>query len=182
MPITGTILTLDLAAQTGFAVGAPGSVPIFGTHNFTSTGDNFGRHQANARRWLRDLIFEHNPVMIGYEQPSLFSKTTPATVRKLSAYCNVLEEECLREGFDIPVREINPSTLKLFFTGNGKAKKDQMVQAAHRYGFKVQNDDEADAVAMWLLMVDHYGTADQKARFHAMRFEAGFGVAQSVKF
>lgn len=182
MEVNGKILTLDLAAQTGFAVGAPGAVPRFGTHKFTSTGDNFGRHQANARAWLTSLIFEEDPVLIGYEQPSIFGITTPATVIKLCSYASTLEELCLHENLNIPVRQINPSNLKKFFTGNGKAKKPDMVAQARRFGFKVDNDDEADAVAMWFLMASHYGSGEQKKFFQQMQFEAGMGVAQKVAF
>lgn len=182
MEVNGKILTLDLAASTGFAVGAPGTVPRFGSHKFVSTGDNFGRHQANARAWLTSLIFEEDPVLIGYEQPSLFGITTPATVIKLCSYASTVEEVCLRENLDVTIRQINPSSLKKFFTGNGKAKKPDMVKAAHRYGFKVDNDDEADAVAMFFLMVEHYGSEQDKKLFRQMQFEAGMGVAQKVAF
>lgn len=182
MIITGKILTLDLAASTGYAVGAPGEVPTFGSHQFASTGDNFGRHQANARDWLARLIFTEQPVLIGYEQPSIFGVTTPATVIKLCSYVSTLEELCLKEGFDVPVRQVNPSQLKKFFTGNGRAKKPEMVGAARRYGFAVANDDEADAVGMWWFLVDCYGSDDQKRQFQQMRFEAGMGVAQKAKF
>lgn len=180
--ITGKILTFDLAASTGYAVGPPDQLPTFGSHQFTSTGDNFGRHQSNARLWLRRTIFEHDPALIGYEQPSVFGTTTPATIIKLCSYASTLEEECLKENLDVPVRMVNPSQLKKFFTGKGNAKKPDMEAAARRYGFMVKNDDEADAIAMWFLMVDLYGNTEQKERFQQMRFEAGMGVAQKVAF
>lgn len=180
--IAGKILTLDLAASTGYAVGAPGEVPTFGTHKFASTGDNFGRHQANARDWLSRLIFSECPAMIGYEQPSIFGITTPATVIKLCSYASTLEELCLPEAYDVPVRQMNPSQVKKFWTGKGNAKKPDMVAAARRYGFAVTNDDEADAIAMWFVMVDCYGSDEQKRQFQQMQFEAGLGVAQKAKF
>lgn len=180
--ITGNVLTCDFAQSTGYAWGIPGEIPRFATHVFPSTGDNYGRHNANVRLWLRNTIFEINPVIIGYESPSLFSKTTPATMRKLSAYGGLCEEECLRENLNVPVREINPSTLKLFFAGHGKATKEQMMAAARRYGFKVANDDEADALAMWFYMVEQLGSLEQKRQFQQMQFEAGLGVAQKAKF
>ena len=180
--LAGSVLFFDFAQSTGYAYGVPGDAPRFASHQFPSTGDNYGRHNANVRSWLRSTIFEVDPVMIGYESPSIFNKTTPATVRKLSAYCAVLEEECLREGFNIPVREVNPSSLKLFFTRNGKAKKDQMMAAARRLGFRVGNDDEADAVAGWFYMIEQLGSDAQKRHFRQMQFEAGMGVQQRAKF
>lgn len=182
MAVSGRILTLDLAASTGYAVGAPGDVPRFASHQFASTGDNYGRHQANARDWLSRLIFAEDPAMIGYEQPSIFGVTTPATVIKLCSYVSTLEELCLPAGFNIPVRQCNPAQLKKFWTGNGRAKKPEMVQQAHRFGFKVDNDDEADALAIWFYMVECYGSAEQREQFRQMQFEASMGVKQKAKF
>jgi crossover junction endodeoxyribonuclease RuvC len=178
----GRLLTLDLAAQTGYAIGEPDGLPGFGTVNFPSTGDNYGRHQANVRAQLSRLIQFHQPTRIGYEQPSLFGITTPATVRKLCCYGSTLEELCLREGFNVQVKEINPSQLKKFWTDRGNAKKPEMMQRARALGFSVANDDEADAVAMWFFMVDCYGTEEQKRRFEQMRFEVGMGREQRAVF
>lgn len=182
MLLNGNVLMFDFAQSTGYAWGVPGNVPQYATHRFPSTGDNYGRHNSNIRHWLRAILFDLDPVLIGYESPSIFEKTTPATVRKLSAYCAVVEEECLREAHNIPVVEVNPSSLKLFFTRNGKAKKDHMVAAAHRLGFRVSNDDEADALAGWFFLIEHAGTEEQKKQFRQMQFEAGMGVKQGAKF
>lgn len=182
MPDVGKIMTFDLAANTGFAKGAGDARPSFGSHAFTSTGDNFGRHQANVREWLTQILTIERPTLIGYEQPSLFGITTPATVIKLCSYASTLEELCLRENFNIPVRQINPSQLKRFWTTRGNAKKEDMVAFAKRYGFMVSNHDEADAVAMWHFMLDCYGTPEQKHRVEQMRFEVGMGRAQAVAF
>jgi Holliday junction resolvasome RuvABC endonuclease subunit len=46
----------------------------------------------------------------------------------------------------IPYMVINPSTLKMFATGNGSADKDEMALAAwRRLGRKYRTDDECDA-------------------------------------
>ncbi|WP_024341000.1 hypothetical protein [Bradyrhizobium japonicum] len=182
MSINGKLLTFDLAANTGYAVGEPDATPTFGSHKFESTGDNYGRHQANVRAWLRQIIIVEKPALIGYEQPSIFGVTTPATVIKLCSYASTLEEECLREGFGIPVRMINPSQVKKFWTGKGNAKKPDMTLRARNYGFAVGNDDEADAVAMWFWMVQCYGTEAQKRRFEQMRFEVDMGREQARAF
>lgn len=182
MPDVGKIMTFDLAANTGFAKGGPDARPSFGSHAFASTGDNFGRHQANVREWLTQILIVERPALIGYEQPSLFGLTTPATVIKLCSYASTLEELCLKEHFDIPVRQINPSKLKKFWTGKGNARKEDMIAFARRCGFMVANHDEADSVAMWHFMIDCYGTPDQKKRVDQMRFEVGMGVGQRMAF
>jgi Holliday junction resolvasome RuvABC endonuclease subunit len=182
MPFVGKIMTFDLAASTGFAKGDPDALPSFGSHLFKSTGDNFGRHQANVREWLGQILVVERPALIGYEQPSVFSKTTPATIIKLCSYASTLEELCLRENLNIPVRQVNPSQVKKFWTGKGNAKKPDMEARAKKLGFAVRNDDEADAVAQWFYMVHCYGSEEQIARFEQMRFEVDMGRAQKAVF
>ena len=46
---------------------------------------------------------------------------------------------------EIPVLEIEPSKLKRYATGNGAARKEQMIAAAEDLGGTPRNDDEADA-------------------------------------
>lgn len=182
MSIAGKFMTFDLAASTGYAKGEPDALPSFGSIRFPSTGDNFGRHQANVRTELAQILTVERPALIGYEQPSIFGITTPATVIKLCCYASTIEELCLKENFNIPVRMINPSQVKKFWTGRGNAKKPEMVTRARQLGFQVANDDEADAVAQWFFMVHCYGTEEQKRRFEQMRFEVDMGRQQKVAF
>jgi len=180
MLVTGKILTFDLATNTGFASGEPEWLPTFGSHKFAPTGDDYGKWQANARSFFERTLTIEQPEFVAYEQPSLFGTTQPATVIKLCSLVTTLEEVCRYRG--VRVRQVNPSQLKKFWTGRGNAKKPEMVKAAWKFGFRVQNDDEADAVAMWFFSVQCYGTDDQKKRFQQMQFEAGMGVAQAVAF
>jgi Holliday junction resolvasome RuvABC endonuclease subunit len=182
MPIAGKILTFDLAARAGIAKGDPDALPTFTHHQFQSTGDNFGRHQSNVREWLTTTIIAEKPALIGYEQPSLFGTTTPATVIKLCSYASTLEEICLRENLNVPVKMINPSQLKKFWTGKGNAKKPEMVTRAKALGFAVKVDDEADAIAMWFWMIHCYGSDEQKRRFEQMRFEVDMGRDKKAVF
>lgn len=180
--INGIVLTFDTGGCTGYAHGDPDfdAGPVFAHHKFASTGDNYGRHQANAREFFLRTIDMIKPVLIGYEQPSIFKLTTPQTQMKLSSYATTLEEVCLREHLNIPVRQINPSSVKLFWTGNGKAKKPQMVEHAYARGFRVENDDEADAVADWHWMIHCYGSEEQKARFQQASLEVSMGRKQKA--
>jgi Holliday junction resolvasome RuvABC endonuclease subunit len=182
MPINGTLLTFDCAAKTGCAVGEPGNLPTFFSHKFESTGDNYGRHQSNVRSAYGGIITRHKPVLIGYEQPSIFGVTTPATVIKLCSYASTLEELCLKENHGVTVRQANPSQVKKFWTGKGNAKKPDMVARARALGFAVTNDDEADAIAVWFWMVACYGTDEQKRRFEQMRYEVEMGRQQKAVF
>lgn len=180
MNLTGKILALDLATSTGWACGLPDEMPAFGTYVFTSTGDRFGRHQKNARIWISAKLEIEQPHYVIYEQPSLFGKTTPSTMRKLASFANTLEEEC--DERRIRCEQANPSTVKLFWTGKGHADKPTMIAWAKRFGFRVRNDDEADALAHWFYAIECHGSTEQKARFQQMKFEAGMGTKQRERF
>ncbi|WP_316172107.1 MULTISPECIES: hypothetical protein [unclassified Bradyrhizobium] len=123
-------------------------------------------------------------MLVGFEQPSLFIKTTPTTVVKLACYGPALEKQCSkRYGLNIRVRQINPSDVCMFWCGRGmkgQAKKDEFVRIAKLLGFAVSNDDEADAIACWFYMVHCFGSPEERRRFEQMRFEVGMGRAQKA--
>lgn len=48
----------------------------------------------------------------------------------------------------VRIRHLWPGEIKEHFTGYGAAKKDQMIRRCESYGWAVQNDDEADALAI----------------------------------
>ena len=54
--------------------------------------------------------------------------------------------------YDVTIMGVHPSTIKKVLTGNGRAKKPEMVLAARdRYpGLDIHNDDVADAIAVGL--------------------------------
>lgn len=60
---------------------------------------------------------------------------------------------------NIPLIEYAPISIKKSFTGKTKATKEQMIKEAKKRGFKVKNDHEADAVALYF---HHLGVADVK--------------------
>ena len=49
----------------------------------------------------------------------------------------------------------NPADAKIVLTGNGRAKKNDMVVAAVKRGYRVADEHQADAVAVALAAYDH---------------------------
>lgn len=183
MSINGKLLTFDFAASTGYASGEPDKLPTFANHRFPPTGFDYGEHLGAIEDFLVHVIETEKPALVGYEQPSVFMKTTPQTIVKLCCYGPALEKIChRRRGLKIPVRQINPSQVKKFWTGKGNAKKDAMVERANALGFAVTCDDEADALACWFFMVDCYGSDEQKRRFEQMRYEVDMGRQLKAAF
>lgn len=144
--LSGNILALDLATHCGFAFNPPGEEPEFGTEVLPSTGKAVGPFVAAYDKWLRGMLDVQKPALVIYESPSLFAKTTPDTVIKLNGLATHTEWVCYRKG--LTVRSANPSSLKKFFAGHGKATKDDMKAEARRRGWKVSDDNQADACAV----------------------------------
>ena len=61
----------------------------------------------------------------------------------------VLQAFC--EENSIPYTGYPVGTIKKFFTGNGKAPKNLMIEEARRRGHNVVDDNAADACAIWYL-------------------------------
>lgn len=161
--LSGNILALDLATHVGYATSPPHDEPCFGTEVLPSTGKDVGPFIAAYDVWLRRMLLEQKPALVIYEQPSIFAKTTPDTVIKLNGLATHTEWLCFRSG--VVVRSANPSQLKKFFTGNGKAKKPDMVAAARRRGWKVTDDNQADACAVRAWAIFCYAAPEHRAQF-----------------
>jgi Holliday junction resolvasome RuvABC endonuclease subunit len=166
MLIDGDILTLDVATNTGFCVGASDDPnPAFGHFTIPPTGDDVGRFGIFFEDWLTALIDFRQIGIVVFEAPILPRQTQLMTVRKLSGLALLVEMICRRR--KIKCREARASSVKKFFAGTGKAKKVDTMEVCRRYGWRVKTDDEADACALWAYSVALY------APQHAGRFALG---------
>jgi Holliday junction resolvasome RuvABC endonuclease subunit len=79
----------------------------------------------------------------------------------------------------LPTLIVPPSTLKLFVTGKGNAKKVDMVEAVmHNWGHQVKSDDEADAYALYRLGTEYLSSGPRRAAkakkiFNACEYVSG---------
>ncbi|ACL58478.1 hypothetical protein [Methylobacterium nodulans] len=164
------ILTLDLATRCGWACGAPGSEPTYGTKVLPSTGEDIGRFADAFNTWLLDMITLENPALIVFEAPILAGQTTLATARKLTGLAWHTEFVCrVRE---VRCKEAHLQSVKKFFAGSGRADKEAMIAAARRFGWAPKTSDEADALGLWAFSVH------QEAPRFASRFAVG-GLARA---
>ena len=113
-------------------------------HHYTFEGDRpcrFGKIQP----WLHTCIGEC-PVKLDaviYETP--FARGRDAT-RSLWGIAALIEAEASRCG--VPVVDAAVPTIKKFATGSGRASKEEMIAAAKKFGYKGDNEHEADAVCL----------------------------------
>lgn len=138
------ILALDPAASTGFAHsdGTHGAYLL--THVFDRRpGDRLVRFSV----WLNEFLRKHPTELIAAEDAS-FGSPNPsiqAMHNELRAVIYLVAAE--RE---LTVKMFHPSTIKLFATGRGRAKKPDMIRACReKLGIVSDSDDEVDAI--WIM-------------------------------
>lgn len=156
------ILALDLATNLGWCVGAVDRKPDFGTHKLPSTGEDIGRFALAYDHWLRTVLVKHQPALVIFESPILPRVTQLMTMRKLTGLAYHTEMVCSHQ--KVRCEEAMQQSVRKFFTGRGNAKKADTIACAQRYGFDVQDDNAADAIAVfaWALQC-HW--PQQAARF-----------------
>lgn len=147
------ILSLDISLNTGWALGAVGEI-TFGTRIFAAHSSNIVRTGRRFREWLDPFIDQHKPTVIVLERPFLRGDCTWLLVGLAWEAQRAAEER------EIPCFDYAVSTIKKYATGNGFAKKPEMVKAVREWGYNVTNDHEADAIAILML----HATGDREHR------------------
>ena len=161
------ILALDLGTSTGFAHGRGDSLPVVDSVTMPTTGDDVGAFLAFFRGWFVPTVRRLEPEFLVFEAPILPAskwnaetkkvegQTNLMTTRKLQSLAGVLELMC--KDLELPCFEVHLGTAKKALTGNGAARKSDMLQSARRQGLELSAGnaafDEADAFAIWLVGV-----------------------------
>jgi Holliday junction resolvasome RuvABC endonuclease subunit len=143
-----TILALDMATKTGWAVsdpeGATSGVQVFDVRRGESPGMRWLRFDA----WLEQVHIlataRHPMGVLVYE---LAHHRGGASTAVGVGFATKAQEFAARH--NIELMPVHTATLKKFATGSGKADKDAMIAAARARGWTPQDDNEADA--LWLL-------------------------------
>lgn len=138
------ILALDISLNVGWALGAAGEQIAFGTRIFKGISGDDARVGRRFRAWVDEFLAEKKPAAVVIERP--FLRGDSSWLLFGMAWEAHRAAECL----NIPRYDYAPNTIKKFMTGDGRAKKPQMVQAARLRGYNVGTDHEADAIALLL--------------------------------
>ncbi len=151
------ILALDLASRTGWACGYPAlPKPPSGSVRFAREGASLGAIFAGCRQWLGDFVATETDVsLIVFEAPMAPSHmagfTSAHIIRVLVGLCAVVEEFGYSRGYD--VREAKVSEVRQHFIGSNRIRrkeaKAQTIAACNRLGWSPQDDNAADALALW---------------------------------
>lgn len=160
---TGSIIALDLSRQcTGIAHDGPDPTrPLMSSYRAPAPlglgegdGIDYGRTYAGFRGRLVALIGVVKPSCVAFEAPmhvvgghGSSRPTNQATVRVLFGLAAITEEACGSLG--VLCFEVNIATIKKHFAGHGRAEKNAMMARCRQLGWAVENDNEADAAALW---------------------------------
>lgn len=143
------LLALDLGTTTGWCVGSDGA-RTSGTWNLKpSRYDGGGMRFVKFRAKLNELHAAFPLDRVVFEEVRRHAGTDAAHVygglmATLTEWCEVLK---------VPYEGVPVGTIKKFFTGKGNANKQMMLDECERRDLPVVDDNEADAVALFLLKV-----------------------------
>ena len=146
------ILALDLGANVGWAAWFGPNDTAHGTMVFkNSRFEGGGMRWLRFRQWLTEVAESHGPIEQVYFEEVRRHRGTDAAhayggfLAHLTAWCEKME---------IPYQGKTVQAIKIHATGKGNANKAAVVAAVQARGFKVETEDEGDAVALMLLVTD----------------------------
>jgi hypothetical protein len=151
----GTILALDLATNTGWALRLADGQIISGTVSFRpSRYDGGGIRYLRFRSWLDSMAADAGGIgVIHYEEVRRHVSTDAAHVHggllaTLTSWC---------EQRSIAYQGVPVGTIKRHVTGKGNADKQAVIAAVRKRGFSPADDNEADAIAILLWAIETHG-------------------------
>lgn len=173
MPVP-RLLCLDPAAVMGWCFGVAGEDPVFGRARPGPRGCSLGEALARTEDFIEEKIAEFEPTNLIFEAPYIpvprqprFTKSgtfagegkgpppmNADTVVKLACLKGIIEKIAWQHR--LPCHEVTPQQAAKFFTGHGRwggreQKKAATIAMAKRFGWRVQDDNEADALAIFCL-------------------------------
>jgi hypothetical protein len=169
------VLAIDGAATAGFAFGATGQEPRFGSRCFTGSGAS-GEVVARFSRFLRATIEREQPDVIAYEAPYFpmgFRKGPPAnakTLRRLLGLAEIIDAvawDCNLRCYQATAGEVTSYLTGKSNWGGRAPKKAATIAAARAWGWAVNDDNAADACAVWAYaesILDPVAAAQRRAR------------------
>jgi crossover junction endodeoxyribonuclease RuvC len=149
-----SILTLDLGTKTGWAraIDDPWWKKTWGEYTYgtvdfsTKRLDGGGMRYLNFNRWLEYMNLSNKINEIYFEEVLGHKGTVAAHV--YGGFLGGLMSWC--EKYKIPYQGVPVSTIKKHITGKGNASKQMVIDAVKAKGYDVQDDNQADAMALLL--------------------------------
>lgn len=136
------ILSLDIATKTGWKTETASGVWDLRPNR----GESEGMRVVRFKSKVKEIIAIEGIDLISYERPAGMHKSS---IMVASEMVGVLKDLCIE--LKINLACYSASEIKKFATGKGNANKDAMISAANQLGYLPQDDNEADAIMLYLL-------------------------------
>jgi len=152
------VLAFDLATVTGFAYGEPvrGFVPKYGSYRFGQKGCSLPAKAWHAGRWFRKILLEIKPDKVVYEAPMPTGRTIGRTRTETTTTLHGLIWQLGEITHDLDLFDLESasiSSVRNHFLGTcdleRKSGKLQTIDICYRLGWAPQDDNAADALAIW---------------------------------
>lgn len=151
----GRIIALDIATELGWCVGKPtDETPLWGSVKIK--GDTHAKACIFLEVWFKEMLERWGPEWVVFETPSnpawLGKGTSAQAILKLNNLANTIEEVCERR--KIRCNSVHGQRWKKTVCGNAKASKKMhpypVITSMAQRGWTIPNDNEADAVGVWI--------------------------------
>ena len=151
----GTLLALDLGTVTGFAVQTADGAIVSGTVSFRpSRYDGGGIRYLRFRAWLDSLAGDAGGLgAVHFEEVRSHAGTDAAHI--YGGFLATLSAWCEQRG--IAYQGVPVGTIKRHVTGKGNADKAAVIAAIKARGHNPTDDNEADALAILLWVIETGG-------------------------
>lgn len=154
--MSGTLLALDLASNSGWALFAPGRPPRFGTLAWGRKDDDEGtEHIARMcglfANWLEDFYAVEPWQAMAWEAPFLKPGDKVGKIKILIGMVGIAFGFAGSQRHPMPYLEVQPKEIKKRMTGRQDAEKVDVIKACWSAGWRVKNDHEADACSVGLI-------------------------------
>lgn len=142
------VLSLDIGTNTGWK-----TTTSSGVWNLKpNRGESEGMRVVRFKSKVRELINLEGITLVSYERPAGMHKSS---IMVASEMVGVLKDLCIELGVELAC--YSASEIKKFATGRGNAKKEEMIEEAKKLGYNPSDDNEADAIHLYMLTISDIG-------------------------
>ena len=160
-------LFLDLSTRVGWALfEGPLLLPRMGTYRLPKAEpDDYAGRTLPLREWLSRMIINEDIKLVGFESPIVMAPstgggkfTTAQTIRLQISLASEIETTAAEH--QTPCYEVASMSAKKALAGKARLanKKQDMIDAAHARGWNVEDEHQADALGVAMVIYDMLGT------------------------
>lgn len=143
------VLCLDIGTQLGFAYySKEQDTLISGSYSLKKPKQHDGLRYLNMNLFVTGILDDNQDIKcISYE--SVYRHSSSRASHVYGGLESVIHTICYVR--DIPYETYTPTQIKKFICGKGNASKQEVIEAVKAIGFNPKDDNEADALSLYLL-------------------------------